>query len=114
MKLMVLLFTTLLLAPLPVPAQQPTQGKDNELGHQDSTITGCLTKNALKEYELVDQQGNDNLPYSSRIDLDKYVGHTVTLVGRQAATPSADTTAGPVKTHFMVKKVESTSGQCTK
>ena len=112
MKLVVVL--TLLLLPLPVPAQQPAQGKDNELGHQDLTITGCLTKSPNKEYELIDQHGIDNLPYSTIVDLNKYVRHTVTLVGRRAAKPSAETTAGPVKTHFMVRKVESTSGQCTK
>src|SRR5215471_271366 len=104
MKSTLLLFVTLLLAPFSTSAQQPAQGKDSELGHKDSTITGCLTKNALKEYELVDEQGRDNLPYSTIVDLDKYVGHTVTLVGRPAATPSAETNAGPVKTHFMVRK----------
>jgi hypothetical protein len=114
MKLAILLCMTLLLSPLPVTAQQPSQGKDNELSHKDLTITGCLTKNTLKEYELVDEEGTDNLPYSSTVDLDKYVGHTVTLVGRRAATPSAETSAGPVKTHFMVKKVESASGECNK
>jgi len=114
MKSTLLLFITLLLAPLPICAQQPAQGKDNKLGHEDSAITGCLTKNELKEYELVDEHGIDNLPYSTIVDLDKYVGHTVTLVGRRAATPSAETTPGPVKTHFMVRKVESTSGQCAK
>ena len=114
MKPAMLLFVILLLVTFPIHAQQPAQGKDNELGHKDLTITGCLTKNALKEYELVDEQGIDNSPYSAIVDLNKYVGHTVTLSGRRAATPSAETAAGPVKTHFMVRKVESTSGQCTK
>ena len=114
MKPAILLFMTLLLVRFPALAQQPAAGKGNELGHKDVTITGCLTKNALKEYELVDQEGTDNLPYSTTVDLDKFVGHTVTLVGRRASTPSAETTAGPVKTHFMVRKVESASGQCTK
>ena len=114
MKPTILLCMTLLLSPFPVPAQQPSQGKDNELSHQDVAITGCLTKNAFKEYELVDKEGTDNLPYSSTVDLDKYVGHAVTLVGRRAATPSDETSAGPGKTHFLVKKVESASGECNK
>ena len=114
MKLTILLCMTLLLSPFPVPAQQPSQGNDNELSRKDLTITGCLTKNALKEYELVDEQGADNLPYSPTVDLDKYVGHTVTLVGRRAATPSAEISAGQSKTHFLVKKVESASGECNK
>jgi hypothetical protein len=114
MKLTILLCMTLLLSPFPFPGQQPSQGNDNELGHKDVAITGCLTKNALNEYELVDEEGTDNLPYSTTVDLDKYVGHTVTLVGRRGSTPSAETSAGPVKTHFLVKKVESASGQCKK
>ena len=117
MKLTVILCMSLLLnplAPLAVRAQQPPQAKDNGLGHQDEAISGCLTKNALKEYELVDEKGRDNLPYSTVVDLNKYVGHTVTLVGRRAAAPSAETNAGPVKTHFMVMNVQSASGECTK
>jgi hypothetical protein len=114
MKLTVLLCMTFLLSPLAVRAQQPPQAKDNELGHQDEAITGCLTKNALKEYELVDEKGRDNLPYSTIIDLNKYVGHKVTLVGRHASAPSAETSAGPVKTHFMVRNVQSSSGECKK
>lgn len=114
MKLTTLLCMTLLLCPVAIPAQQPSQEKDNELSHKDLAITGCLTKNSLKEYELVDQEGTDNLPYSSTIDLDKYVGQSVTLVGRRAATPSAETSSGQSKTHFLVKKVESASGECKK
>lgn len=114
MKLTKLLFMTLLLSPVAVPAQQPSQGKDNELSHKDMAVTGCLTKNSLKEYELVDEEGADNLPYSPTIDLDKYVGHSVTLVGRRAATPSAETSSGQTKTHFLVKRVESASGECKK
>jgi len=103
-----------LLSPLSVRAQESSQPKDNELGHQDEAITGCLTKNAHKEYELVDEKGRDNLPYSTIVDLNKYVGHTVTLVGRRASTPSAETNAGPVKTHFMVRNVTAAAGECKK
>ena len=70
MKSTLLLFVISFLAPFPTCAQQPAHEKDNDLGHKDSTITGCLTKNALKEYELVDEQGRDNLPYSTIVDLD--------------------------------------------
>jgi hypothetical protein len=49
MKVTTLLCMTLLLCPVAVPAQQPSQGKDNELSHKDMAITGCLTKNSLKE-----------------------------------------------------------------
>jgi|SRR5215467_252788 len=110
MKLFILLCVTVLLSTVTISAQQPPQAK--ELGHKDVTITGCLTKNAHNEYELVDKEGNHNLPYSTSLDLDKYLGHTVTLVGRPASTPSAETTPGPLQTHFLVKKVESASGEC--
>ena len=112
MKLPILLFVALLITRVPVPAQQPSQGKDKELGHKDVAITGCLTKNAHNEYELVDLEGSENLPYSTTVDLGRYVAHTVTLVGRRASTPNADATPGPVQTHFLVKKVESVSGRC--
>ena len=112
MKLPILLCICVLFA-LPTIAQQPSQENDNRVGHPDLRITGCLTKNVHKEYELVDKNGMDNLPYSATVDLDKYVGHTVTLVGRRAGAPSAETTAGPVKIHFAVTKVEPASGQCT-
>lgn len=112
MKLTILLCMALLISPVPLPAQQASQAKDKELGHKDVAITGCLTKNAHNEYELVDKDSGENLPYSNTIDLDKYVGHAVTLVGRRASTPNAETTAGPMQTHFLVKKVESAPGQC--
>lgn len=114
MKIFTLLFIASLLISMPVGAQQPSQGNDKELGHKDVTITGCLTKNAHNEYELVDKEGSENLPYSTTVDLGKYLGHTVTLVGRRASPPSAETTPGPVQTHFLVKKVESASGQCNR
>lgn len=110
MKPTILLFMTLLLSSVPVLAQQ-SQGK---IDHKDVTITGCLFKDAHGQYELVDKEGIDNLPYSSTVDLDKYVKQTVTLVGRRASTPSAETTPGPLQTHFLVKKVQSASGQCNK
>jgi hypothetical protein len=112
MKLPILLCMLVLLCFATVSGQQPSEENGNRVGHSDLAITGCLTKNVHKEYELVDKDGIDNLPYSANIDLDKYVGQAVTLVGRRAASPSAETNAGPVKTHFLVTKVESASGQC--
>lgn len=113
MKLTILLCMTVLVTPVILPAQQPSQGTDKQLGHKDVVITGCLTKNAHNEYELVDKDSGENLPYSTTVDLDRYVGQTVTLVGRRASTPNAETTPGPVQSHFLVKKVESASGRCS-
>jgi len=85
--------------------------KPNDLVHESINITGCLTKNSLKEFELVDQDAIDNLPYSAVVDLDQYVGKTVTLLGRRAATQH-DT--GHEKPHFQVSKVQVVSDQCQK
>lgn len=112
MKLLILLCMALPLSHMPVAAQQPSQRNDKELGQKDVAISGCLTRNPHNEYELVDKEGSDNLPYSTTVDLEKYLGHRVTFVGRRASTPSAETTPGPVQTHFLVKKVRSASGQC--
>jgi hypothetical protein len=107
--LIALLFTSVLLS-----SQNTSQGdKHNDLEHKRIAITGCLTKNSLKEFELVDQEGIDNLPYSATINLDKYVGHTVTLIGKRSATPTVDGGAS-AKPHFQVSKVESASAPCKK
>ena len=115
MKLSILLvMAAVLLNSLYVSAQKDSKGeKENDLAHKNIVITGCLTKNSLNEFELVDQDGFDNLPYSSIVHLDEYVGQTVTLVGRRAATPSVETHPRG-GTHFLVKKVQSASGQCKK
>ena len=73
-------------------------------------ITGCLTKNSLNEYELVDQEGVHNLPYSETVKLDSYVGQEVTLIGKRSAMPTVDT-AGHSSPHFQVSKVQS-AGKC--
>ena len=54
MRVPILLSTLLLFSPAAV-AQEPSGQNDNRLGHRDLTITGCLTKNVHKEYELVDK-----------------------------------------------------------
>jgi hypothetical protein len=103
--LLMVLFSTMLLA-----AQNASKAdKPNDLHHPDIVITGCLSKNSLNEFELLDEGGIDNLPYSSVVDLDEYVGKTVTLSGRRAATQH-DT--GREKPHFQVSKVRLVSDQC--
>lgn len=77
------------------------------------TITGCLTKNAHGEYELVDQKGVHNLVYKSeRVDLESYVGKSVSLTGEQSAMPSTDNGTSNPMPHFVVKKLEQGSGKC--
>lgn len=92
-------------------ASNSTQGNlQGRLEPNQIAITGCLTKNSLNEYELIDQDGVNNLPYSSTVKLDSYVGQEVTLVGRQSAIPTTDT-AGHSSPHFQVSKVQP-AGKC--
>lgn len=114
MKLTVFFLMALSLNTMLVAAQNASQqDQHNDLEHKRVAITGCLTKNSLKEFELVDERGIDYLPYSATVNLDQYVGEMVTLVGRPSATHSVDSGA-PAKPHFMVNQVQSTSGQCKK
>ena len=94
----------------PNPTQDNSQA---QMTHNQIAVTGCLTKNSHNEFELVDQKGVHNLPYSSTVNLDSYVGKEVTIVGRRAATPSSDT-GGHSAPHFQVSKVQSSSGDCKK
>lgn len=104
----------LLFNPLLGFSQNPSNSdQHNDMEHKQISITGCLTKNSHKEFELVDEKGMHSLPYSASVNLNQYVGQTVTLVGRLGATPSADT-GGSRKPHFMVSQVQSESGQCKK
>jgi len=80
-----------------------------------STITGCLTSTTVgkrKEYRLTDQKRNQNIAYSKTVDLDPYVGQSVTLVGTVSATPSADETTRDPMPVFMVFEVQPASGKC--
>jgi len=89
------------------PSQNNPQG---DLERNQMAITGCLNKNSLNEYEVVDQEGVPNLPYSATVKLDSYVGQQVTLIGRRSApTPTTDT--GQPLPHFQVSKVEP-AGKC--
>jgi len=95
-------------------SSKPTEdNSQTQLTHEQVAITGCLTKNSLNEYELVDHKGVHYRPYSSTIKLDSYVGKEVTMVGRRGAMPSTDVTARSAP-HFQVSKVQSTSGNCKK
>ena len=80
-----------------------------------STITGCLTSSEHHTYRLVDEKGQTNMVYSGKtvhLDLDSYVGKSVTLVGDQSATPSTDTGTGRPMPHFRVMEVRPASGNC--
>lgn len=85
----------------------------NDVVHKDSAITGCLTKNSHKEFELVDERGDGYRPYSATVNLNRYLGQVVTLTGRAGATHSVDAGA-PAEPHFQVSKVQAASGTCKK
>jgi len=115
MKASIFLLTMLLVPPSIVLGQAGTSNpnQNNPQGQLElnrMAITGCLTKNSLNEYELVDQEGVHNLPYSATVNLDPYVGHEVTLIGRRSATPTYDT-AGHSSPHFQVSKAQP-AGKC--
>lgn len=80
--------------------------------HKHNAITGCLTSAEHDTYRLVDQKGVTNMVYSSTVHLEPYVGHFVTLIGSQSATPSTDTGTGRPMPHFAVTGVHPATGQC--
>lgn len=75
------------------------------------TMTGCLT-GKIDEYRLKDEKGKTVLLYSNNINLESYVGQSVTVVGDQAATPSTDPGTGRPLPHFKVFEVHPGSGAC--
>jgi hypothetical protein len=80
-----------------------------------STITGCLTSTTIgkrKEYRLVDQKRTKNIAYSKTVNLDSYVGQSVTLVGDVSATPSTDEGTSAPMPIFVVSEVQPASGNC--
>jgi hypothetical protein len=79
-------------------------------GHR-TAITGCLTGEA-DHYRLTDQKGVTNIVYGSTVQLDSYVGKSVTLVGVQSATPSTDTGTAHPMPHFKAVEVHPASGSC--
>lgn len=118
MKESLFLLTILLVAPAVVSSQTETptapQDSNRQAVHQRNhiTITGCLTSSHHKEYQLVDQEGTTNLVYSPTVNLDSYVGQSVTLVGNRSASPGTDTGTARPMPHFMVIEVRSASGSC--
>jgi hypothetical protein len=116
MKGSLFLLTILLFVPAVVASQETPSAQDsNRRAVQQQnhiTITGCLTSSHHKEYRLVDQEGTTNLVSSPTLDLDSYVGQSVTLVGRRSASPSTDTGTARPMPHFMVSEVHRGSGSC--
>ena len=118
MKETLFLLTVLLVVPAVVSSQTetPSTAQNNNrqaVGQRNHvTITGCLTSSHHKEYQLVDQDGTTNLVYSPTVNLDAYVGQSVTLVGNRSATPSTDTGTARPMPHFMVTEVRPASGSC--
>jgi hypothetical protein len=118
MKESLFLLTILLFVPAIVSSQTETPSAPQNSNRQavqhrnHVTITGCLTSSHHKEYRLVDQDGTTNLVYSPTVDLDSYVGQSVTLVGNRSASPSTDTGTARPMPHFMVTEVRPASGSC--
>lgn len=76
------------------------------------TISGCLNK-LHDDYELVDQKGIHNLVYKSeKVDLEQYVGRSVTLVGDRSAIPSTDTGTARPMPHFRVIELRPGTRNC--
>jgi hypothetical protein len=114
-KLSFLFLMTLLLAsPVYVSAQNTSKGDQENDPRREITIEGCLTKNSLNEFELVDQKGIDNLLYSEMVNLGQYVGQTVTVVGKRSAMPNTDMGIKNPQPHFFVVKIQTQSRQCQK
>ena len=67
-----------------VPKATQDHGHPMHLKPTQTAVTGCLTKNANDEYELVDEKGNRNLLYSSTVPLDTHVEQSVTLIGERS------------------------------
>lgn len=108
-----LLMAFLLLPPLVFAQDTPKPGEHNNLEHKRMAITGCLTRNSHKEFEMVDEKGVGYRPYSATVNLNQYVGQIVTLTGKPGSTHSVDAGA-PAEPHFQVSKVEAASGPCKK
>jgi hypothetical protein len=90
----------------------PAQNSKGQSTKHKSTITGCLTSSKGKDYRMVDQKGKKNIVYSKTVDLDSYVGKSVTLVGDLSATPSTDEGTGRPMPVFWAFEVQPASGNC--
>lgn len=109
------LLTILVVAPALAFGQTdaPSAPQNSKPAKQGShkTITGCLTGKP-DQYRLRDEKGKTVVPYSSNVDLDSYVGQSVTVVGDQSPTPSTDPGTGRPLPHFKVLEVHPASGSC--
>lgn len=97
-----------------VPKAPQKHGRPMHLSPNQSAVTGCLKKNSHNEYELVDENGNHNLLYSSTVPLETYVGQSVTLVGERSATPNTDMGTARPMPYFKVVDLRPASGKCSK
>jgi len=97
-----------------VPKMTQGHGPPMHIKHNQTALTGCLTKNPNNEYELVDEKGIHTLLYSSTVPLDTYMGQSVTLVGELSASPSTDTEPARPMPHFKVVDLRPAAGKCRK
>jgi hypothetical protein len=105
--------TILVVTPVLVFSQADTQSaSQNSSPQKQSKITGCLTKTKDNQYRLVDQKKITNMVISNGVDLESYVGQSVTLIGAQSAKPSTDTGTGRPMPTFRVREVQPGSGTC--
>lgn len=116
MKECLLMTVLLLTAAALVGKSQAQNTTNNSTQHSKNvTITGCLTRGPHEEYELVDQKGIHNLIYKSeKINLDSYVGQSVTLVGERSAMPSTEAGMPRAMPHFKVRELQAAAGKCGK
>jgi len=97
-----------------IPKTTQGHGPPMHIKHNQTALTGCLTKNPNNEYELVDEKGIHTLLYSSTVPLDTYMGQSVTLVGELSAAPSTDTEPARPMPHFKVVDLRPAAGKCSK
>ena len=93
-----------------IPKTTQGHGPPMHIKHNQTALTGCLTKNPNNEYELVDEKGIHTLLYSSTVPLDTYMGQSVTLVGELSASPSTDTEPARPMPHFKVVDLRPAAG----
>jgi hypothetical protein len=113
MRMSLFLLTILAIAPAVGfgQADAPNATQNRKSTKQHMIITGCLT-GKHDQYRFKDEKGKTVIPYSATVDLDPYVGKSVTLVGDQSATPSTDPGMGRPLPLFKVAEARPGSGTC--
>jgi hypothetical protein len=104
-----LVLTVLLITPAFALSQ--ADATQNSKPSKHLTITGCLTGKP-DAYRLKDAKGKTVIPYSKTVDLEPYVGKSVTVVGDLSAAPSTDTGTGRPLPHFQVREAQPGSSTC--